>query len=184
MKRSVWLAIVLLVGVPFVLLTVSCTKNVVQTESVTMTEPEAPTEPVVAPQEESEPLPVLGYSEPEVPEPSRPEIEFSDENIHFAFDSYNLSEPAQQVLSRLAEYLRTNPDITVTIEGHCDDRGTDDYNLALGERRAESARVFLGNLGVGNQRLNTISYGEERPVVTGQNESAWARNRRAQFVIN
>jgi len=72
----------------------------------------------------------------------------------------------------------------VTVEGYCDDRGTDAYNMALGKRRAESVRDFLVNLGIGRNRLNAVSYGEQRPIAMGQNENAWAQNRRAQFVIN
>ena len=70
------------------------------------------------------------------------------------------------------------------MEGHCDDRGTSEYNIALGERRAESVRMFLVNLGIDTNRLNTVSYGEERPIAMGHNEASWATNRRAQFVIN
>jgi peptidoglycan-associated lipoprotein len=83
-----------------------------------------------------------------------------------------------------AEWLRENPARTVTIEGHCDDRGTNEYNLALGDRRAESAKTFLVDLGIDATRLITISYGEERPVDPRSNEEAWAKNRRDHFVVN
>jgi peptidoglycan-associated lipoprotein len=83
-----------------------------------------------------------------------------------------------------ADYLRANPDIRVTVEGHCDDRGTDAYNISLGERRAESVAMFLGSAGIDTDRLNRVSYGEERPTVMGNGEASWARNRRAQFAIN
>ncbi len=109
---------------------------------------------------------------------------FVNEYIHFAFNRYVLSDRAQQILKSKADYLHMNPDITITIEGHCDDRGTDIYNLALGERRAVSIKRFLVALGIGSNRLDTISYGEERPIAIGHNEASWARNRRAQFVIN
>ena len=109
---------------------------------------------------------------------------FVGENIHFAFDSSLLSDQARQILIGKAEYLRTNPDITVTVEGHCDDRGTNAYNIALGERRAESVKMFLVDLGIGTNRLNTVTYGEERPIAMAHNEASWAKNRRAQFVIN
>lgn len=107
-----------------------------------------------------------------------------NENIYFAFDSSVLSDQAQQILNSKADYLSTNPDITITVEGYCDDRGADAYNIALGERRAESGKIFLVGLGIGTNRLNTVSYGEERPIAMGQNEASWAKNRRAQFVIN
>jgi peptidoglycan-associated lipoprotein len=84
----------------------------------------------------------------------------------------------------MAYYLRKNQDIMVTIEGHCDDRGTNVYNIALGERRAESVKNFFVDLGISVNRLNIISYGEERPIAMGQNEVSWAKNRRAQFMLN
>ena len=106
------------------------------------------------------------------------------EDIYFAFDRSNLSPMAQENLRRKADWLRANPDATVTIEGHCDERGTNEYNLALGDRRAESAKSFLVDLGISANRLATISYGEERPVDPRHNEEAWAKNRRGHFVVN
>ncbi len=108
---------------------------------------------------------------------------FENEDISFEFDSIRLAPEAQEILTQKAAWLRKNPKATVTIEGHCDDRGTNEYNLALGEGRAQSAHAYLVDLGIKETRLNSISYGEERPIVTGQNEEAWARNRRAHFVI-
>jgi len=109
---------------------------------------------------------------------------FVNENIHFAFDSFVLSDQAQRILNSKADYLNTNSGVTVTVEGHCDDRGTETYNIALGERRAESVKKFLVDLGVSANQLNTVSYGEERPIAMGQDEVSWAKNRRAQLVIN
>ena len=108
---------------------------------------------------------------------------FENDDIYFEFDSIRLSPEAQEILTQKAAWLRKNPGARVTIEGHCDDRGTNEYNLALGEGRAQSARDFLMDLGIKESRLTVISYGEERPIDTGQNEEAWARNRRAHFVI-
>jgi len=108
---------------------------------------------------------------------------FVKENVHFAFDSYVLSDRARLILEGKASYLRANSQLTVTVEGHCDERGTDAYNLALGQRRAESTKNFLVYLGINADRLNTISYGEERPIAAGHSEESWAENRRAQFVI-
>ena len=109
--------------------------------------------------------------------------EFLYEDIYFAFDRSDLSMAAQAVLKKKATYLQANPDISVFIEGHCDERGTPEYNMALGDRRAESSKSFLVDMGIAPQRMTTISYGEERPVDAGQNEEAWAKNRRAHFVI-
>jgi peptidoglycan-associated lipoprotein len=109
---------------------------------------------------------------------------FVNENIHFDFDSASLSETAQQILKRKADYMRANSNVMVTVEGHCDERGTEIYNVALGDRRAVSVKKYLVALGVDSQRLGTISYGEEKPLAAGHNEASWAMNRRAQVVIN
>ena len=108
---------------------------------------------------------------------------FENEDILFEFDSASLSVEAQEILRAKAEWLRENPRAQVVIEGHCDERGTNEYNLALGDRRAFSSKSFLVDLGITDSRLTTISYGEEQPVDTGSNEDAWAKNRRAHFVI-
>jgi peptidoglycan-associated lipoprotein len=108
---------------------------------------------------------------------------FENEDILFEFDSASLSIEAQEILRRKAEWLRENPRARVTIEGHCDERGTSDYNLALGDRRAFSAKSFLTDLGIEETRLATISYGEEQPIDSSSTEDAWAKNRRAHFVI-
>lgn len=107
---------------------------------------------------------------------------FVNEDVHFAYDSSALDAEAQAVLKSKAEFMRTNSG-NVTIEGHCDERGTSEYNMALGERRAQSAKKFLTNLGIAGSRLNTVSYGKERPLVMGNDESAWAKNRRAHFEL-
>ncbi len=109
---------------------------------------------------------------------------FENEDINFEFDSIRLSAEAQEILRKKAQWLKANPAATVTIEGHCDNRGTNEYNLALGDRRAHSAKVFLIDLGIAEQRLQTISFGEERPLDAAETEDAWAKNRRAHFVID
>ncbi len=110
-------------------------------------------------------------------------IEFQNEDIYFDFDSAVLTEEAQEILRRKGSSLLDNPSVEVIIEGHCDERGTEEYNLALGERRAQSAKSFLISMGLETSRIATISYGEEKPVDSGHNEEAWAKNRRAHFVI-
>jgi len=109
--------------------------------------------------------------------------QFENEDVPFEFDSIQLTPEAQQILTKKGEWLRENNAAKVTIEGHCDNRGTNEYNLALGEGRAQSAKTFLMDLGIDISRLDTISYGEERPIDPQQTESAWAKNRRAHFVI-
>ncbi len=105
------------------------------------------------------------------------------ERIHFAFDSYDLTEESREILKKKAEILLKHPDIKVIIEGHCDERGTNEYNLALGERRARAAYEYLILLGVDADRMSIISYGEERPLDPRHNEEAWAKNRRDEFKI-
>lgn len=104
-------------------------------------------------------------------------------DVHFDFDSYRLDAEAQRVLEANAEWLRANPRSKVEIEGHCDERGTIEYNLALGARRARAVRDQLVALGIDPDRLSTISYGEELPLCYEHTEKCWARNRRAHFVI-
>lgn len=103
--------------------------------------------------------------------------------VHFAFDSSELSNQAQEVLKDKAKVLKKNPELSIVIAGHCDERGTDEYNMALGERRARAAYEYLILLGVDADRMNLVSYGEERPLVEGHNEEAWAKNRRDEFKI-
>lgn len=124
------------------------------------------------------------YSEPERREFLEKAKVFENNNIHFGFDSYLLSDQAKSILNEKAQFLKRYPKVRVTIEGHCDDRGTNEYNLALGERRAHSAYEYLVNSGINADRLATISYGEERPLATGEDEAAWAQNRRDHFVLN
>lgn len=103
--------------------------------------------------------------------------------VYFDFDRYNIKTSEQGKLKNLADYLKKNPDVSILIEGHCDERGTDEYNLVLGEKRALSTRAFLVGLGISPKRIYTISYGEARPADPGHNEEAWAKNRRAEFKI-
>lgn len=101
--------------------------------------------------------------------------------INFDFDSYEIRPDAREVLKEIANYLNEYKSLIITIEGHCDERGTREYNLALGLKRAEATKRYLLDLGVEEKRLNIISYGEDKPLDSASNESAWAKNRRAQF---
>lgn len=103
------------------------------------------------------------------------------DRIYFAFDKSDLSDQSRQVLAEKAELLKAHPALTLLIEGHCDERGTNEYNMALGERRARAAYEYLVLLGIEAGRLTIISYGEEYPAVPGSNEEAWAKNRRDEF---
>jgi peptidoglycan-associated lipoprotein len=104
-------------------------------------------------------------------------------DINFGFDRYDLTPTAREILTKNAEFIIKFPEAKIQIEGHCDERGTAEYNLALGERRSMSAKRYLISLGVPAHRLSSISYGEEMPLDPRSNEGAWAKNRRAHFVI-
>lgn len=104
-------------------------------------------------------------------------------DINFEFDRYDLSPDMRAILKSHAAWLKANPQVKVEIEGHCDERGTNEYNLALGAKRAESAKRYLMDLGISPSTLSTISYGEELPLCKEQNETCWAKNRRAHFVV-
>ena len=105
------------------------------------------------------------------------------DTVHFATDSSDVDSEATAILTKQAAWLQKFPNVRVTVEGHCDERGTREYNLALGDRRANSAKNFLVNAGVNPARISVISYGKERPVATGSDEDSWAQNRRAVSVV-
>ena len=105
------------------------------------------------------------------------------DRVFFAYDSFSLTPEAQQIISQQAEWMKRYPNVRLTIEGHCDERGTREYNLALGERRANSVKTFLTAQGVDMSRVSTVSYGKERPAVMGSSAEAWAQNRRAVAVV-
>jgi len=143
---------------------------------------EAPPTPPPAPaQAETPPTPPpTPPPPPPAPEPQVTRVDF--EPAFFDFDSYALRDDARSVLDRDARMLRDNMGTAVTIEGHCDERGTAEYNQALGERRAQAARDYLVSAGIAASRIQIISYGKERPFADGHDESAWQQNRRAHLV--
>ncbi len=185
MRKRMWVSLALFLVIPALLFTVSCAQQTVKQEE----------EPVVKEVEVKEE--VVVEEKTEVIE-EKPDVKmeaddrammaarnmFLTEYIYFAFDKYNLDDAAQEVLMRKADFLKENADIYITIEGHCDERGTNEYNLALGERRANSAKSFLVDMGIEAYRISTVSYGEERPLCMQTNEECWAKNRRDQFLIN
>ncbi|MEA3464419.1 MAG: peptidoglycan-associated lipoprotein Pal [Thermodesulfobacteriota bacterium] len=103
------------------------------------------------------------------------------QNVYFDFDQHTLTEQARAILEENAHYLQINANANIVIAGHCDERGSDEYNLALGERRAIASGNYLAAMGISPQRIGVISYGEEKPVDSASNEAAWAANRRAEF---
>ena len=106
------------------------------------------------------------------------------DRLFFDFDAFDLKPDARAQIERWAAWLRQHPQNTVTIEGHCDERGTREYNLALGESRSNSAHQYLLSLGIADSRVRTISYGKERPAVIGAGETVWSQNRRAVLILN
>jgi len=108
---------------------------------------------------------------------------FESQRIYFAFDKSDLTAESQTLLKQQANWLRDNSSYSVRIDGHCDERGTNEYNLALGERRAHAAKKFLTDLGISGDRISPLSYGEERPAAPGHNEQAWSKNRRDGFKL-
>ena len=104
------------------------------------------------------------------------------DRVFFAYDSYSLATSAQATLNKQAKWLKANPSVAIAIEGHADERGTREYNLALGDRRASSVKDYLMSQGISSNRISTISYGKERPVKSGSNDTAWAQNRRSVSV--
>jgi peptidoglycan-associated lipoprotein len=121
----------------------------------------------------------------ETPRYVDPNVEHADvfRPIHFEFNKWNITPESKPILEGIASLLKQNPDWRVLVEGHCDERGTNEYNLGLGENRAQSTKRYLVSLGVRETRFQTRSYGEERPMAFGHNEAAWAKNRRSEFRV-
>ncbi len=199
MRKKLWISLALVLIIPGLLFTASCAKKTVKSDITTdqkaqeEAEIRARMEAEKAKQAEMdaqmEKTRLNALEEQRMKEEAlkremmAARTRFLNEDIYFEFDSSALLSMAQDVLKRKAQWLRDNPGASVVVEGHCDERGTNEYNLALGDRRSNSAKSFLADLGISVSRLKTISYGEERPVDTGHNEETWAKNRRAHFVI-
>jgi peptidoglycan-associated lipoprotein len=173
-------------------LTTSCTKPPVQQEPAETVGLPSAVQPVEEPADATVTRPPPPLAKPLEETISESEAErrrkeeeavFVNEDIHFDYDQYVLRQDAREILADKARFLSKYPGTGILIEGHCDERGTNEYNLALGERRASSAKQYLVQLGVSAKRINTISYGEERPLEVGDDEEAWAKNRRAHFEI-
>lgn len=196
-KHSYGLLVVLLSGL---LLGGCAKKEVVKTEEpvvpAAVAAPEAPPKAVPEPLQPAAPPPpaqdktVVVQEQVVVPEQPQKAVAAETaqkiilETIHFDFDKSDLREPDREILTRNASILLDKLTSNITIAGHCDERGSTEYNLALGERRARSAMKYLVTLGVPDNRLSTISYGEEMPIDSGHDEEAWAKNRRAEFVYS
>ena len=147
-----------------------------------MPAPEARPAPAPAPVPEARPAPApAAPARPPAPSEFRASDALKD--IRFDFDKYDIRPADAKVLQENARWMQANQNYLILIEGHCDERGTNEYNLALGERRAKATMNYLVTLGVQASRVTTISYGEERPSCSEKNESCWAQNRRAHFLV-
>lgn len=156
---------------------VEAAKPVEPVKPIEVAKPAAPVNEVVAPKKEA-----VTSVTPQTSNPAPVELRF--ETVYFDFDKADLRQDARDVLSKNAEtILKAMAGTKIQIEGHCDERGSAEYNLALGEHRAKSAQKYLTTLGVKADLLSVISYGKEKPAVSGNDESAWAKNRRAEFSV-
>jgi len=178
MKRKLLIVLALVLIVPGLLMTTACSTSKKKTDS-----DKGPLSQPKDPKNKSEVVKRDGDTTPTTPMDEKTR-RFVNEDVYYAFDSSTLDAAAQGVLKSKAEYMLTNSNAAITIEGHCDERGTSEYNMALGQRRADSAKKYLTNMGVSASRMNTVSFGKERPVEPGHNEAAWSKNRRAHFVPN
>lgn len=181
-RRSLGVLVGLMIAM--MLVTVSCQKQ--QTQSTSPDTPDVEVAETIA-QEETAGQEVIDQEAIEAEnvrrEQERLRSIFISENIYFDFDDASLTAMAQEVLRNKAVWMQNNAEAGAIIEGHCDARGTAEYNLALGDRRAQGVKSFLVDLGIASNRLTTISYGEEMPVDPRDDEEAWSKNRRAQFTI-
>ncbi len=178
MKR-IWLNIIIILFVGIGFITVGCAKKNIMEKTeevkppVVQTAPNAPT--LTQPKEETK-VETSALMANEIKA-------FEAKDIHFGFDKFDLTSEAIEILNQKASFLKANTNLTIRIEGNCDERGTTEYNLALGDRRAKAAQNYLVEQGIAKESISTISYGKERPLDPGHNEKAWAKNRRDHFVI-
>ncbi len=173
MRRTPRIALAALAGLAIVLaLATGCASR----KKVSTTQIEPPPPPPVEQKTETPPP-------PPAQEPTQPEAQASLQDAFFDFDDFSLRQDAKSALDNNARYLEKNGSASIIIEGHCDERGSVEYNLALGEKRAKSAKDYLVSYGIPGNRITTISYGKERPFSQGHDESAWSQNRRAHFVV-
>lgn len=180
MEKTIWKYLVIALLIPALLSTVSCSKKSVKTDTATpsVSGDTGDKDTKRLRDEALEAQKRAGLSTSELAK-SR----FLNDDVYFEFDSATLTPEAQGVLNQKQQWLLSNAAGQVTIEGHCDERGSNAYNLALGDRRAQSAKNFLVQSGIAESKLNTVSFGEEKPIDPEHTEAAWAKNRRAHFVL-
>ncbi len=194
LKKSSWWLVVLVGIIAVGFLATGCAKKSLVKEEVAGRSAAAQPQPAPAPvtppppkaQPAPTPAPVAPAPPPRVetapPAPAAPAIDLASLRLQFAFDDYSLSSKSKENLEKLAEWMKKAGNAKVQVEGHTCDIGTNEYNLALGERRANSAKTYLEGLGISSARISTISYGEERPMVPNSDEGNRSKNRRDEFV--
>ena len=178
MKRGIFGLVLVTVIAAFMLAGCGC---FIQAQKGEAPPPKPPEQKVVAAPEEKKVVPVPAAPPPPPAAPAAPAAPML-QMINFDYDKYNVRPGDAEILKKNLDWFKANPTTKVRVEGNCDERGTVEYNLALGQKRADSAKNYLAGLGVDAKRLETISYGKERPLDPGHNEAAWAKNRNAQFV--
>jgi len=192
LKKSSWWLVILVCVVAVGFLATGCSKkSMVKEEAAGRQAPaveakqEAPPAPMAPPKEEAQPAPPAPAPAPKVEAapPAAEAIDLVGLRLQFAFDDYSLSTKSKENLEKLAGWMKKTEMAKIQIEGHTCDIGTNEYNLALGERRANSAKTYLEGLGVSSGRISTISYGEERPLVPNTDEANRSKNRRDEFVM-
>ncbi len=195
LKKSSWWLVVLVGIIAVAFLATGCSKKSLVKEEVAgrsaaaapkpapapVTPPKAEAQPAPAPAPAA-PAPAPPKAEAAPPAPAVPAIDLASIRLQFAFDDYSLSSKSKENLEKLAAWMKKADKVKVQVEGHTCDIGTNEYNLALGERRANSAKSYLEGLGVSSGRISTISYGEERPMVPNSDEANRSKNRRDDFV--
>ncbi len=190
LKKSSWWLVILVCVVAVGFLVTGCAKkSMVKEEAAGRQAPaveakkEAPPAPMAPPKEEAKPAPLAPAPAPKVEAAPPAAIDLVGLRLQFAFDDYSLSSKSKENLEKLAGWMKKTDMAKIQIEGHTCDIGTNEYNLALGERRASSAKTYLEGLGVSSSRISTISYGEERPLVPNTDEANRSKNRRDEFVM-
>lgn len=193
-KKQKVLSVTVVFAIASLFLITSCAKQQIRTEEEVAPDAAAPASKVMEPDAPKIDMEAARKAEAErkarlrqmeMAQKLRDEIrEFGAEKIYFAFDKAELNMDARSILAKKADWLRKHPEFSLRIEGHCDERGTIEYNLALGERRSNAAWKFLNALGISGSKMSTISYGEENPSDPARNSAAWARNRRDEFKLD
>jgi peptidoglycan-associated lipoprotein len=191
MKNRVWMNIVMAILVAGLFFTVSCAKktivsgestieNQADSKNTTQKDADEDTDKIAQQKLDDQLANAEALKQAKI---EAAEKRFVNQDVHFEYDSSELSSMAKTILKEKAAWLKANSSASVIIEGHCDERGTTEYNLALGESRSSTVKAYLVNLGVASSRLDTISYGEEQPKDGSQTESAYRQNRRAHFAF-